>query len=351
MIWLKKYDSWSLERIIRHILYWGAWSSFYVFTNYFISINKALWQWAFFEALVLPMKIGCAYMIAYVIMPKYLYQQKYLKFILIAGITALFFGWLLYLMYYGVVYPKILGKDDNFNTFRSFVFKGVELAYISGMVLGIKFFQNFLHEQKRNQALLQEKIEAELKYLKNQVQPHFLFNTLNNIYSLVLQQDKKAADMLVKLSEILGYLLYDSNVSLIPLSCEIENLENYIELERLRYDRKLDFRYKKSNIPDVYISPLILLPFIENAFKHGPAKEERDSIIDLSIEVKGNILYFVIKNTYNETTINDNLQSGIGLTNIKKRLALIYPKEHELDIIKKDTFKIRLKITLSEGLS
>ncbi|MEW7292992.1 sensor histidine kinase [Aquimarina sp. 2304DJ70-9] len=352
MNWLKTYDTWTLERISRHLLYWSTWSILYVLTNYFTVYDRTLWQCISHELLVLPIKMGCAYFIAYFLMPRYLYKRRYLEFILTAMVTTGVFGWMLLLLYYEMIYPTILGKTGHYYTdHASFIYKGVELIYITSLVLGIKFFQNFLQERQRNQTLLQEKIEAELRFLKNQVQPHFLFNTLNNIYGMVLSNNKSAGESIVKLSEILGYLLYDSDVELISVASEIDNLENFIELECLRYDRKLDFRYQKSVIPfDVYISPLILLPFLENAFKHGPAKEEGKSIIDLKIEIINNTLSFTIKNTYNEVSVDNNLKSGIGMKNIIKRLELIYPERHELCIKRGKMFEVNLKIKLSKSI-
>ncbi|GAA4274793.1 histidine kinase [Aquimarina gracilis] len=348
MNWLGTHKGWTLERISRHVLYWMTWSTLYVLINYFTVYNRTLWRCISHELVVLPIKMGCAYVIAYVLMPKFLYKKQYLKFIITTILTAGIFGWMLLMLYYEMIYPTILGKTGYYTDHASSIYKSIELIYITSFVLGIKFFQNILQERKRNQDLLQQKIEAELKYLKNQVQPHFLFNTLNNIYGMVLSNDKKAGESIVKLSEILGYLLYESDVELISLISEIDNLENFIELERLRYDRKLDFKYQKLGLPcGAYISPLILLPFVENAFKHGPAKEEGKSTIDLRIEVSNSTLNFSIKNTYNEFSIDSSVKSGIGMKNITKRLALIYPERHKLIVKKGEMFEVDLEIRLS----
>ncbi len=348
MNWLKTYNTWTLERVSRHIFYWSAWSTFYIATNYLINPGKTLLQCITHELVVLPIKMGCAYIIAYTLMPRYLYKKRYVEFVVSTAITANIFGWLLLMMYHIIIYPKILGKIGYLFYDANFIYKGVELIYITSVVLGIKFFQNLLQERQRNQDLLKEKVEAELKYLKNQVQPHFLFNTLNNIYGLVLSNNKNAGESIVKLSEILGYILYESDVELISLTSEIDNLESFIELERLRYDRKLDFKYQNSvGHCGAYISPLILLPFVENAFKHGPAKEEGKSIIDLNIEENDGILNFTIKNTYNETSMDASVKSGIGLKNITKRLSLLYPEKHILKIKKEEMFEVNLQIRLS----
>ncbi|MEL7064057.1 MAG: histidine kinase, partial [Bacteroidota bacterium] len=228
-------------------------------------------------------------------------------------------------------------------------YKGVDLVYIASFVLGIKFFQNHLYEQARSQAIFQQKVEAELKYLKNQIQPHFLFNTLNNIYGMILSNDPHAADYVVRLSDLLSYILYESDRETIALSKEIEILDSYIELERLRYDRKLDFHYTKTNISGpLSIAPLLLVPFVENAFKHGPAKEEKQSFMDIQLEVQHEILYFSVENSYSSQVVTPKIQSGIGLKNIQKRLALLYSDKYTLTITQEETFKVALMIDLRD---
>jgi len=222
------------------------------------------------------------------------------------------------------------------------------LVYIASLVLAIKFFQNYLYEQQRNQTLAQQKVEAELKYLRNQIQPHFLFNTLNNIYGMMLSNDKNAADYMVKLSDLLSYMLYDSNTKTVALSKEIEMLDSFIELERLRYNRKLEFNYSKTNLsPFLKIPPLLLIPFVENAFKHGPAKEEGNSFINIQIETQNKILYFSVENSYSDHSSSTDIQSGIGLENVRKRLEILYPDKYTLNMIKADVFEVSLMIELN----
>ncbi|MEM8523604.1 MAG: histidine kinase [Bacteroidota bacterium] len=356
MIFLKKYDKWNWERLSRHIAYWLLWSVFLVVVNSlvgnaidFVGGNSVLWQWIAFEAVVLPVKIGAAYTIAYFLMPQFLYKEQYGAFLIWSVLALLFFAILLYLIYAYFVHP-IIFLDAEYYTIEQFAYKGIQLIYITALVASIKFFQNYLHEQQRNQTLMRQKVEAELKYLRNQIQPHFLFNTLNNIYGMVLSDDKNAGEAIVKLSNLLSFMLYEGNTEAILLSKEVEMLESYIELERLRYQRKLDFNSSKNKITaGLKIAPLLLMPFVENAFKHGPAKEEQQSFINLSLEVQQNILYFSIDNSYNKEvkTSNDYIQSGIGLENIKKRLSLLYPDKHSLNISEGNTFEVSLMIDLS----
>ena len=343
----KTYDSWTYERIRRHILYWGGWGTFYVVVNYLAKGSHPLWVWAAFELLVIPIKIGCAYTIAYYLMPKYLYKKQWRAFFWSALGVVLFFGILLYNMYYFVIIPYLLHYEYKYQSFVDFFYKAVELVHITSLVIGIKFFQNLLRHEQVHHQLKEEKAQAELKYLKNQIQPHFLFNTLNNLYGMVLSQDREAPNVVIKLSEMLGYSIYDSEASQVALEEEVEFLENYIALESLRYGSRLELEYCKSVIPpDLLIAPLLLVPFVENAFKHGPAKQDEQARIRVQLNLEGSRLHFQIANTYEEAAEAPAIQSGIGLANVRQRLQLLYPNRHHLDIRQGDCFEVDLHLDL-----
>jgi len=347
----KKYPRWNLARITRHILYWFLWTAFYVILNSLVKTHDPFHVWLSFELLVVPIKAGCAYVIAYWVLPKFLIPKKYLGFLIAATLTFLAFGVLLFLMYSQVIYPCILNNKDGYNTFGlEFLFKAIELVHISSLVVCIKFFQSSLYAEKDKMQLIQEKTDAELKYLKNQIQPHFLFNTLNNIYGMVLSKDEKAADTIIQLSDMLSYVLYDSEVEYTPLYKEIENMDAYIKMEQIRYDRKLGLSFDKNfENTELVIAPLLLLPFIENAFKHGPAKEEGRSFIHITASTKKEQFYFTVKNSYTHTAMDDSIKSGIGLANVRKRLELLYPDQYELTIDRaSDFFTINLRIALDK---
>ncbi len=353
---LTKYEQWNWERIRRHLLYWFLWSSFFVLLNNWAiqvtvpgNVKVELWQWIAFEAAVLPIKMASTYTVAYMLMPRFLYKKKYWEFILCTIFVLFLFSAILYRVYYHIVHPLILNDAEQYKI-TQFVYKGVELIYFASIVVGIKFFQNYLHEQQRNQELAHQKVEAELKYLRNQVQPHFLFNTLNNIYGMILSNDKNAGNAVVRLSSLLSFMLYETNTKTVPLSKEVEILESFIELELLRYQRKLEFKFIKEHLSlHLKIAPLLLIPFVENAFKHGPAKEEGKSYIDIQIETQQQILFFSIENSFREAPKKrEMIQSGIGLENIKKRLTLLYPNKHTLEISKGETYSVSLMIELSQ---
>lgn len=356
MDFFKRYHRWNWERIRRHILYWLAWSMFFVIVNFGVgkvvdceTKDIGLLQWIAFESLVLPIKIASTYTIAYVLMPLYLYRKKYIRFLMTNILVLTFFSLLLYLVYRDIVYPIILENTGELEL-GAFIYKGIELIYFASLVVGIKFFQDYQYQRQLNQNLVHQKTEAELNYLKNQIQPHFLFNTLNNIYGMVLSKDKDAGEVIVKLSDILSYTLYECNVDYVTLDKEIAMLDNFIEIELLRYKRKVDLSISKCTIPDsLKIAPLLLIPFVENAFQHGPAKEDGRSIIDIDLELQNNIFHFSIKNSYpKELTLEPGTQSGIGLENIKKRLQLLYPDRHTLKIDKSEYFEVSLIMELSE---
>ena len=206
-----------------------------------------------------------------------------------------------------------------------------------------------LKQRELSHQLRQEKVQSELKFLKNQVQPHFLFNTLNNLYGMVLSEDKNSANSIIKLSDMLSYMLYESNDDLVPLSKEVMHLNNYIDLERIRYNRKLTLDLDLAKVsPELLIAPHLLIPFVENAFKHGPGKEEGHSHIQIALSIVANTLHFKVRNTYSQSAMSKEIRSGIGLINVQKRLKLIYPNQFDLQINKSDWFEIDLTLTLSK---
>ncbi|WP_103867445.1 sensor histidine kinase [Aquimarina sp. I32.4] len=219
------------------------------------------------------------------------------------------------------------------------------------MVLAIAFGtaikiarDNFLRRQQIK--------EAELKLLKAQLNPHFLFNTLNNLYGLSVIKSDKLPSLMLKLSDLLRYSLYDTKETLVPLEKEITYLENYISLEKIRLEDKTDIQFTKSgNLSSNKIAPMLLIVFVENAFKHlGILKNGKSSVI-ISLEEMNNTITFVCNNTIEVNIAKENDlekgRSGIGLQNVKKRLALMYPEKHQLNINKmENSYNVQLIIDL-----
>lgn len=212
--------------------------------------------------------------------------------------------------------------------------------------LGVFAFSLLLKIRERLKQTEAEKTNAELSYLKAQINPHFLFNTLNSIYSLAILKSDKTTDAVVKLSDMMRYVLNDSSANFTALEKEINYISNYIELQRMRLTTNVKLTYScEGNIFDKKIAPLILIPFIENAFKHGVSSEE-DSIIDVKIVVSETTLNLSVKNkcvTIHNDTLN---KSGLGIENTKQRLNLLYPENHTLEISEIDNYYM-INLTLN----
>lgn len=222
--------------------------------------------------------------------------------------------------------------------------------FITALSLGYGLTKQWLKNEKKNQILTKEKLTAELNFLKAQLNPHFLFNILNMAFSSATSHgDDRTADMIEKLSSLMRYMLYESNVDKIELSKEIEYIENYINLQKLRLSDDLPVNIKFNIDGDIHknkIAPLILIPFVENAFKYG-VKLGHHSDINIKININNNDFLFTIENTiFNSPNRLENKNSGLGLKNVKKRLSIIYPDKHQLKITRNNNFQIELRIVL-----
>lgn len=225
--------------------------------------------------------------------------------------------------------------------------------YVITFVAAIKITFDFLQEQKRVTDLEKSQLETELLFLKSQISPHFFFNTLNNIYSLSVEKSNKTPKIVLKLSELMRYMLYDTKTKKQTLENEILCIQNYLDLERIRNDDRLEVNMSISgDIHDKEISPIILLTFVENAFKHGVNKNTGPVVININFKIKGDFLHFTITNPMPEITKhkdNFNKSSGIGLENVKKRLELGYNKnDYKLSFKnKKNIFAVKLVIKVA----
>jgi LytS/YehU family sensor histidine kinase len=222
---------------------------------------------------------------------------------------------------------------------------------IGGLAAAIKLMKYWYVKEQRNLQLQKENTEAQLQLLKAQVHPHFLFNTLNNIYSYSQNTSPVAAKMITGLSDLLRFILYEGSQRVVPLSKELKMIQDYISLEQIRYGNKLDVHLdlpEKTN--DLYIAPLLLLPLVENCFKHGTSNMLEQPWISLQIILDKNEMRMKLIN--GKMCGQDNLQkkTGIGISNVEKRLSLLYPGKHEFVITSDaDVFVVNLKVELEPG--
>ncbi|QCR25089.1 two-component system sensor protein [Pontibacter sp. SGAir0037] len=222
---------------------------------------------------------------------------------------------------------------------------------VAGFAGAIKLAKHWYQKNQLNLKLEHEKLTAELQLLKAQVHPHFLFNTLNNLYSLTLTHSAEAPEVVLKLSGLLRYMLYEGNVPKVPLSKEVKLITDYLELEKMRYGNRLDLSVNLSGDFDgKLIAPLLLLPFLENSFKHGASEHLDQAWVSLDLSVRENKLKLKLMNALPEAsalTAGGVRSGGIGLQNVQKRLQLIYPDQHELKIIREaEVFIVTLVLYL-----
>ena len=237
--------------------------------------------------------------------------------------------------------PSFFGRFLNFGEFVS---KSLYLLYPTFLILVLKLYT----EKQQLLKLNEQKKTAELAALKNQLNPHFLFNTLNNLYALALKKSNDTPKVIRKLSEILDYILYRCNEPYVSLEKEIALIENYLSLEKIRYADRVKIEFNKNVTGQERIAPLLLLTFVENAFKHGVVNEINQAHINITISKEGEELLFKVENSKPVVTEEYDNKESIGLQNIKKQLELLYPKAYDLIIEnEKSTFSANLKLAMS----
>ena len=338
-----------------HLLFWiGVWF-FYV---YFFSYNSTDGNFVtWFSAFLIPVTMVTTYFVVYYLIPYYLLHKKYLLFALYSIYTLIISTWLILMtIFASLLFLSNLNIDKMPPMSRNYIFVLI-LVYL--VVLLVSFVNllshNFEIESKNKE--LQNKILAtqlqikdqELQYLKKQIHPHFLFNTLNTIYGFALKQSKNTPDIILKLSNLLDYILYQVNKPKVSLSEEIKHLEEYIALERIRFQDTLKIEFSANHIDrEKLIPPMLLIPFVENAFKHGNLIDGFLHV-DIQISLENDALSFSIKNTVKQDD-ESQAKKGIGLENIKKRLDLIYPEGYDLGInLVKDWYIVNLYIENING--
>lgn len=332
------------NKIVQHLTFWLGLFAVYVLsyggskTYYTMHIQNT--------ALKFPFYMGVAYIFNYWQVPQLLNKERKLIFALSFLVTS-------YITFIGfrlMVYLQD-GNPIPFLSLSTYFHKTMMFYPPALMMFAYQTQQRQQQDKDRVLLMQQEKLETELKYLKAQLNPHFLFNTLNNLYSYVVNQSPKAADMVLQLSEILDYALYRSQTSVVSITEEIKCIENYIALEKTRYGKRLQVTLEKpAHYIEQKIAPLLLLSMVENAFKHGASGSIAQPEIKISLQQDTNSLSFRVwntKHTHIGGKLGDAYKEGIGLSNIRRQLNLIYPKNHQLTIDDdNDYFDLCLTITI-----
>jgi LytS/YehU family sensor histidine kinase len=296
-----------------------------------------------------PLHIIMVYLNIYVLVPKYIQGKKYRTyFLLLALLLMIHFFVREGLDYYLVsenIWPEALGLHEPFG-FNHVVNVVLGEIYVIGLVSAIKFTVDHTIQLNKNAELIKIQSQTELKYLKNQIQPHFFFNTLNSLYALTLQQSEKASSVVLKLSKIMEYIIYEADKKKVPLLKEIGYIQNYVELEKIRSGDLVHFNLEiEGNINDTYVPPMLFLPFLENCFKHGGDQDHRINI-SMAFSRLNDHLSCSITNNY-DSTKQQYGKSGIGIKNTKRRLELLFGNNYELNKNEcNNTFNMMLRIPL-----
>jgi hypothetical protein len=296
----------------------------------------------------LPGHMFMMYSLLYFLTPRYLVKKKYVSFAI--GLVVVI---IVCAGYAAAANLSLIANKNRFSGVTLDTGRNIlPFIHVAGLAFSIKFL-NYWHQQKQQTIEAQrEQLTTELELLKAQVHPHFLFNTLNNLYAYTLEQSEKAPEIVLKLSNLLRFMIYDSRAASIPLRKEVSLLQSYIELEQLRYGDRLDVSFTCNGMmADKMIAPLLLLPFLENAFKHGTSRQIDQCWISFDLNVKSSTLLFKLVNSVdNEEDRKPALDGGLGLQNVKRRLDLLYPGKHRLLVQSEDeVFIVSLELELETG--
>jgi two-component system LytT family sensor kinase len=336
----------SVKHALIHSAYWILVTGFFLYEKRYL-IQKA--NLPYFFACVtgrVALLIIIAYLNLHYFLPKYLIKKRYLAYftaVILSVIGYVFvqsvFDFYLYGYVVGPMYNSHLSETLSYNFFSA-------LWYL-GLMLALKLSLDWYGQQLAIKQIMVEKLNAEVNFLRAQVNPHFLFNILNNLYALTLKQSALAPDVVLKLSAMMEYMLYDSNDEKVLLEKELTYLHNYIELERLRFEDAAEINVTTDTVAaGQKIAPLLLLPLVENAFKHGLSKQTENGWLKVVINVDGATLTATVDNS-KPSSAPYKSKGGIGIVNLKKRLKLLYPDTYKLELEdNKDTFKATLIINL-----
>lgn len=341
-------------RIYRHIVFWVVVYAFFILSVWMGFLTKE--SFVFSEMLprfksrffVLITCILYTYGIVYLLLPRFLYQRKYSAFLLgVIVLTLLSYAATAFIMF---TTTEVLKRATLLYAMWiqtiNFLFLGPPV--VGGLFLTGKVVKTYFEKMDEKVGLVKENANAELQMLKAQVHPHFLFNTLNNIYSFTLTKSPEASNLVIKLSDMLKYMTDECEHPLVPLEKELKVLKDYIDLEKVRYGN-LKLEVTVQGRPEgKLIAPLLLIPFVENSFKHGSSKMLDAPWISLLVVIEDEWLCFFLKNSRPEDLNKHNSDDkGIGLANVKKRLQLLYPNNYNLDIEENESsFSVELKLPL-----
>ncbi len=328
------------RRWVIHLFFWLFVLAFYVI--FFGRKNSNYLQTFFFVGLLMPVTIGTTYFLNYYLVPRYLMRERYGFFVLYFIYTLLgsLFLEMMIAMLTFIVMAEVNIRDMSPASIDIF-FLLTSLLMVVFLGVAVKMLLHWRQSKEEYQKLMRDKVEAELRFLKVQLNPHFLFNTLNNLYYLTTQKSEKAPQAILELSEMLDYVLHQGKSVFVPLADELKQVDNYIALELLRYEDRVDVSKEIAGLTlEHTIGPMMLITLIENAFKHGVMTSAGKSWISIKVACGPDRTDITISNGWR----NDFRGKGIGLDNLRSQLEHLYPEKHsmKIDMEKQGEFSVNL---------
>ncbi|MGD1961709.1 MAG: sensor histidine kinase, partial [Fulvivirga sp.] len=334
--------------LILHLSFWLLFVSYrlFDFTRY-LPFEMAV----FLIGVPLVFNVLISYIHYFWLLPILIQKKEVLKYVLLLILLIIVMSGLRFTA--DVEFLKPISRDEeyyssiHFARVLSVVWDFMTFLIFTGM---IKFTVDWFYMENRRKQLENEKLNAELNYLKSQINPHFLFNTLHNLNYLTLSKRNEASDVIIRLSNIMRYMIYDASKATVPIKKEIEYMKDYIELERIRLNRSFELTFNvDAHADNLQIAPLMLITFLENAFKHGVSDKESGCWITLDLDYTKGMLHYRVSNSRLRPD-GPKAKSGFGLKNLEDRLRLQYPENHQLSISENDQeFVIDLTIRLNES--
>jgi two-component system, LytTR family, sensor histidine kinase AlgZ len=336
---------------VMHISFWCLYFSFFFYQvtfmrrneepDYLVSAIDAVFQ-LFFMALL-------SYLNYFLWLPRLLKHKNFGRY-LIEFFVPFLLIMALHIIIKQTIYTDASSRTIKYLSSPRFAFThSITTIFIILFVGMLKFVEDWFELEAKKKEIENEKLIAELRFLKAQINPHFLFNTLNNLYYLATVNSPKTPEVIDKLSQMMRYMLYDSNHPKIAVTKEIDYMKNYIDLEKLRLENKVPIKFDIiGDINNKQIVPLIFITFLENAFKHGVSNSSKDAFVNISIDILNNQCRYLVENRKLTKTDTGIEKSGIGLQNVNRRLELSYPNKYKLDVTETcDVYKVDLSLTLN----
>lgn len=337
-----------------HIIFWVSYLLFKIYHEFIwiypkyedININTVLAEATIAQSTMLPVKIIFTYWLIYYLLPvRKFIVHKWVLFIFALALTLLIYRLMVVYITLPLAYTAIPDQQSVLSLERM-TSAIIDILFVAGLASAIILYQRNQQNKKQTTILEKEKVASELRFLKHQTNPHFLLNTLNNLYVLARKNAAETPAAIMQLSKLMKFVLYESSSAYIPMKKEVEVIHDYIALQRLRFGNRLDISIDVQDNPDDQpIAPLLLLPLVENAFKHGAGESTTIPFIKIKLEIINGIINFTIKN--NVEGKEKSIEEGVGFTNLKRQLTLLYPN-HKFTVSQSDNyFTVHLQLPVA----